>query len=478
MNKAVWINSLKVLGIASLALLLGLIISQFEWAALSAIIGGVVGIFFLYFIFTFPKFGLYAVLILSFILPILGRYVPSGIPFGLAVDILLVLSILVLFIKEYKSLDVSRLKHPVFLLMSVWMLYIVFQIFNPLAYSFEAWFYSMRGIGLYQFLIFMILFLTFREKKDLKTFMYIWIAFSILGGLWAVKQSMFGVSAAEQRWLDEGGAVTHMLFGKLRIFSYYFDAGTFGAAMGQISLICGILALSTYFSKSKRILLGVLALFFFYGLLISGTRGAIAVPAVGGLVYLILTKNLRVLIPGLVVFGLAFSFLKFTTIGQSNYEINRLRTALDPENASLKTRTVNRERLTLYLQDKPFGGGLGTTGSWGNRFSPGTWLADFEPDGLYTRVRAETGLIGRNLYVGIWLVILFLGGRLVLKAPPGKNKVYGMAFIAGYAGILMANYGNSVMSQFPISTTTFISLYFVFALLDPKVQAVATEDLN
>lgn len=475
---SVWRNVPKILGILVLALLLGLTISQFEWAALSAIVGGILGLFTLYFIYTFPKFGLYAVLVLSFILPILGRYIPSAIPYGLAIDILLVLSILVLFIKEYKTIQVSRLKHPVFLLMSIWMLYIVMEIFNPLAYSFEAWFYSMRGIGLYQFLIFLILFLTFREKEDVKRVMYVWIGFSILGGIWALKQSWFGVSGAEQRWLDEGGAVTHMLFGKLRIFSYYFDAGTFGAAMGQISLICGILALSPFFKKGARISLGILALFFFYGLLLSGTRGAIAVPAVGGLVYLILTKNLKVLVPGLVIFTLAFSFLKFTSIGQSNYEINRLRTALDPENASLKTRTINRERLTLYLQDKPFGGGLGTTGSWGNRFSPGTWLADFEPDGLYTRVRAETGLIGRNLYVGVWLAILGMAGRLIWKAKPSKERQYSMAFLAGFAGILMANYGNSVMSQFPISTTTFISVYFIFALLDPKAQAVATEDLN
>ena len=471
-------KTLKILGIIALALILGYIISSFQILAVGGIIGIIGGIGFLYLMFRYDKFSLYTVLILSFLLPILGRYAPSSIPFGLSIDVILVLGILVLFIKDYKNLDLKRLKNPVFLLMTVWMLYIVLQIFNPLAYSFEAWFYSMRGIGLYQFLIFILLYLTFDGKKDLKPFVYTWIALSILGAFWGIKQHVFGVSRAEQRWLDEGGAVTHMLFGKLRIFSYYYDAGTFGAAMGQISLICGILMISPYFTKKTRIIMGVLALLFFYSLMISGTRGALAVPAVGGVLYLILTKNLRILIPGLVVIALAFSFLKFTKIGQSNYEINRLRTSLDPNNASLNTRVVNRERLTVYLEGKPFGGGLGTTGSWGNRFSPGTWLADFEPDGLYTRIRAETGIIGRNLYVGIWLVILGLGVRLVLRAKESKNKVIAMAFIAGYAGILMANYGNAVMSQFPVSTTTFFSLFFVLALLEEKDQAEATDDLN
>lgn len=471
-------NSLRIFGIIALAVLLGFVIGKFEIMAIGSVLGVIGGIGYLYFAYNYSNLSLYVVLVMSFILPILGRYVPSAIPYGLAIDLFLVLGLLMYSVKNYKNVDFNRLKHPIVWMMLLWMAYIVLQIFNPQAYSFEAWFYSMRGIGLYQLLIFLLLFLTFNAKKDLKPFMYTWLAFSVLGALWGIKQHMFGVSVAEQRWLNEGGAVTHVLFGKLRIFSYYFDAGTFGAAMGQISLICGIIMMSPLFSKKMRITMGILALLFFYSLMISGTRGALAVPGIGGILYLLLTKNMRILIPGLVVIVLAFSFLKFTKIGQSNYEINRLRTSLDPNNASLNTRVVNRARLTVYLQDKPFGGGLGTTGSWGNRFSPGTWLAHFEPDGLYTRIRAETGLLGRNFYVGIWLVILALGCRLVLRAKDSKRKVYAMAFITAYAGILMANYGNAVMSQFPVSTTTFYSLFFVFMLLSDKDQEEATSDVN
>ncbi len=45
-----------------------------------------------------------------------------------------------------------------------------------------------------------------------------------------------------------------------------------------------------------------------------------------------------------------------------------------------------------------------------------------------------------------------------------KNKEYqtiSMAFLAGYAGILMANYGNEVMTQFPISLVTFTGIAFI-----------------
>ena len=146
---------------------------------------------------------------------------------------------------------------------------------------------------------------------------------------------------------------------------------------------------------------------------------------------------------------------------QSNDQVRRLRTALNPEDASLHVRIVNRAKLDEYLKGRPFGGGLGSTGAWGQRFSPNTWLANFPPDGLYTRVRAETGLIGRLYYVGMWLFILGYGISIMWKLKSKENQVIAMAFLAGYGGMLMANYGNEVMTQFPINLVTFIGIAFV-----------------
>ena len=55
-----------------------------------------------------------------------------------------------------------------------------------------------------------------------------------------------------------------------------------------------------------------------------------------------------------------------------------------------------------------------------------------------------------------------------------------MAFLSGFAGILLANYGNSVLTQFPVSTTTYLSIFFAFAILQEPVNhdAEATEDVN
>ena len=122
-------------------------------------------IFFVIF-FRFPKFGIYFVLIMSFILPILGRYVPSSFPFGLTIDIVLVFTYVVLALKHWKKVDFSLAANEVVLLMAIWMAYIILQIFNPQAYSFAAWFYSMRGVALYQLLLVGLCFILFTDRKD------------------------------------------------------------------------------------------------------------------------------------------------------------------------------------------------------------------------------------------------------------------------------------------------------------------------
>ena len=423
--------------------------------------------FFLFF-FRNPKLGIYTSLIISFVLPMINRQLHymgvSGPPIGLGVDILLLLTFFVLIFKYWKRIDFSAMSNDVMLLLTIWMGYILLQVVNPLAYSFAAWFYSMRGIALYQLLIIGLGYLIFNSKKDFYGWLNLFLGFSLLGIVWAIKQKFVGVSAAEQLWLDDGEHVTHLLFGKLRIFSYYFDAGTFGAAMGHVCTVAAVLFLGPY-SKARKALYLIIALGGFYALMLSGTRGALAVPGLGGVAFLVMTKNLRMLLVGGGIMAAGFVFLKYTTIMQSNYEVNRLRTALDADDPSLNTRKRNRARLTEYLRGKPIGGGVGTVGSWGQRFSPGTWLAEFEPDGLYTRIRAETGLIGRNFYVGMWLYILFKAILLIWRMPPdSEERNVAMALMAGYAGVLLANYGNAVLTQHPISLVCFLSISTVMTM--------------
>jgi len=169
---------------------------------------------------------------------------------------------------------------------------------------------------------------------------------SIIGTLKGMMQIFFGVDSFEQAWLDAGNASTHIIFGKLRVFSFYSDAGQFGAAQGHAGVVFLILALSEKRSKKLKTLYFIASILGFYGLMISGTRGAMAVPVMGFAIYLILKKNMKVMLIGVVLGLSVIVFFKFTTIAQENCTIRRMRTAFNPtEDASYLVRRSNQKKL-------------------------------------------------------------------------------------------------------------------------------------
>lgn len=458
---------IKYGGLLGLFIAMGYALAHLNFIAMGAAMGLAAVSWFSILIFKYPRLNIYGMMFIGFWMAMLKRYVPVDIPYSLLAEFLLLMSLVVLAIKNWHYTDFSLARSFLVILLSIWMGYVILQIFNPEAQSIKAWFYVMRPLALYPLLMSMAGLILFNTRKDLKGFLILWFGLSMIGVLWAIKQKFFGVSVAEQRWLNAGAAGTHILFGKLRIFSYYFDAGTYGSAMGQACITSLILFLGPYRKKIKIGFL-IVGLLSFYGMMLSGTRGALAIPAIGAITYLVMVRNVKLLVLGAVVLLSGFVFLKHTTIGQSNYDINRMRTALNPEDASLNVRMRNRAALTEYLNSRPlngiFGGGLGTAGYWGRRFSPNTWLGHFSTDGLYTQVRAETGIVGRNLFVTLLLLLLFKGIGIAWGLKRKNDQVAAMALLAGYAGVLMANYGNSVMTQFPTNFICFFGLAFVYSM--------------
>jgi O-antigen ligase len=422
----------------------------------------------MYAIFKKPKTGIILLIILGFFVTGIARYIPA--PWGLSIDGILVLMYLAVFFKGFANkIPWAKAKSPLTLVVTIWMIYIVLQIGNPEKQSTEAWFYAMRGLALYQWLVIPLLFMLFNSVKDLNTFFVIWGVLSLLGTLKGIVQFQFGVDPFEQIWLNEGGADTHILFGKLRVFSFYSDAGQFGASQGHAGVVFGILALFKKGNLKLKTFFIVVAAAGFFGMLISGTRGAIAVPAIGGILFLVLQKNVKILILGGVLGVLVYVFFAHTTIGQGNAEIRRMRTAFDPNEASLQVRIANQNKLKVYLASRPFGGGVGATGNWGQRFTPHTFLANTATDSWYVMIWADTGVIGLVLYLLMVFFILFTGAYNVLqKLKDDWLKAQIAAITCGMAGIMMASYGNGVFGQMPTGMLMYVSMVFMF--VSPKID--------
>ena len=423
-------------------------------------------------VFINPKLGLIICFGFSFFAIGLTRYI-VGVPFGLAVDGLLGMSLIALILSLGKKVEWKRAKHDITALSAVWMGYTVLEIANPLAISAEAWFYAMRGVAFYQILMIPLGFLLIREVKDLKLFIWIWLIISVLAAFKGIQQINIGTDPWETAWLDGGGELTHRIQGRLRAFSFYSDAGQFGAAMGHASLVAGIIALGPG-TRFKKILFGFISFVTLMGMLYSGTRGALFVPAPGVMLYLFLSKNFKVFALGLVGALAVFGVLRFTFIGNNNYQIYRIRTAVQPsQDRSYQVRLENQRRLKVFMKDKPFGGGIGTAGNWGMRFSPNTFLAQTPTDSWYVRIWAEMGILGLALHLFILFWILIHCAIIAWKLKDPELRQIINALVAGIFGIMVASYGNGLYGQMPTNLVIYMSYIFVYIspLLDKQLAA-------
>ncbi|MCU0345293.1 MAG: O-antigen ligase family protein [Saprospiraceae bacterium] len=430
-----------------------------------------VGLLFIGYVFQNTYANLVVALAVGFFSAGIGRYVAAS--WGLLVDIFLFIGLLSLIFKKTK-VNWKHLNNDIMYVTYAWFGLVILEIVNPESNGFECWFYAMRGDGFYQLLCFALVFMIAQDRKYMDKLLVINCVFSMLGTLWGLRQFIFGVDEAEHRWLYvEGYAFTHVLHGVLRVFSFYSDAGQFGASQAMFALMCGIIAQGPI-SKGARIFYILGAILNFVGFGISGTRGAVAVPAIGILVYLFLSRNHKILIMGLLVAGGAFYFLKYTKGLQHVEQVRRMRTAFDPNDASLLVRLKNQKTFGRYLASRPFGGGIGAAGFWGYRYAPHSLLGNTATDSYYVKIWAETGIIGLSLHLFMFGYFVGKGGYVVynIRDPALRFKAAGI--FSAMCGVFMASYGNQVYSQMPTGIVLGVLIPLIF--LAPKYDDQIDEE--
>ena len=466
------LNNPGVIGFFLLtALLLGYVIARWGIMAGAAIIFIPVSILFVSAVFINPRIGLLAIFTLNFFALGIYRYV-SVVPWGLTVDFMLVFTYLALFFKSFREpVGWRNARNDLTLAAAIWYGYSVLQLINPEAGSRVAWFYGMRGASLYMFLTIPLVFIIFNRHKDLRLYLLIWGIYSILGSLKGLQQKFIGVDPFEQMWLNNGGAAQHILFGKLRIFSFYSDAGQFGAAQGQAGIVFAILGIGEK-QLRRRIFYFTVSILGLYGMMISGTRGAISVPIMGIILYIILRKDKRAMIAGAAVLIAVFVFFKYTYIGQGNDTIRRMRSAFDPDDPSLQTRLDNQKRLKAYMATRPFGGGLGAAGGTGQKYNPGSFLSSVPFDSWYVLVWMEQGIVGLSLHLIILFYILGKTSYVVMfRLKNEQVKTTTIALSSGMFGIMVASYGNAVLGQMPTGIILYSGMVFMFLALKHDEEA-------
>ena len=463
-TKSSKIGNLWLIPAILLSMLLGWLIANkgLTVGVLLLLIPFIIG--FLIAVFLQPRIGILMFIVYCFIMPTLGKHI-EGPQFGLGQDATLLLTWLGILFHRSNRYRFRHINNDLVWVAVAWLIVTILQLANIEEPSFMGWVFEMRSAILYWVLSIPLAMLLLNKKSDVDLFLNIIITLSFVGALYGIKQLYFGPDDAENRWLEAGAKKTHILFGKLRIFSYYAEAAQFGASQAQLAIMCLILALGPYSTK-KKIWYGVASMFIFYGMLISGTRGAMAALVGGGFTFLVLSKQVRILILGGII-GLSFlGILKFTSIGSSNAQIVRMRTSLDPNDPSFQVRLINQKILKDILADKPFGTGVGTIGMWGTKYNEDKFIAQIPPDSLYVKIWAMYGIVGFIGWFGIMLCITGKSAGIVWKTrdPVLKNQL--LALCGGATGILLCSYGNEVLNTMPSSMIVYISWALIW--LSPR----------
>jgi O-antigen ligase len=255
------------------------------------------------------------------------------------------------------------------------------------------------------------------------------------------------------------------------------DAGQFGGNQAYTGVVATIYSMAQK-DKRKKYFFLLVGLLGFYGMIISGTRGAISIPLAGFMTFFVLRKNIKVLSYGVALLALVFVFFRFTTIGQGNDQIRRMRTAFDPNDASLQVRLDNQKLLKKYLASRPFGGGIGHGGVKAQKYLPNAFLSQVATDSWYVLVWVEQGIVGLVLHLFILFYCVIKGSyKVMFRIRDPQLKLKMAALISGMAGVMVASYGNAVLGAMPTGMLIYTSMALMLnseALDTPKEVTVET----
>ncbi len=408
----------------------------------------------------YPPILLYTTFILNYLIIGINRYINiEGI--SVIMDTLLISQLILIWIHSALKQDIPWKNgiNILTIIMLIWMIYCIIELANPTG-MLEAWVLS-RGLIFNGLIISLISTLLITRIKQVKIIILLYSLLTLLAVGKALMQKFIGFDPFEQRWLANGGALTHLISSGTRYFSFYTDAGNFGSNMGCAGVIFGIIALTTP-TKFRKIYYAIISSLSIYAMFLSGTRGAMIVPLGGLVLYIIINKNYKAVLLGGFLLVLIYVFFAYTYIGQSNAMIRRMRTSFQPtEDASFNVRRENQKRLAEYLKYKPIGEGLGLSGVENKKISI-RFTTSIPHDSWYVKIWVETGIIGLILYLGGLLTVIFRCMWIIMFKIKNKEfKGIYSGLLCGIFGMLLSAYGNAFWGQYPTMIIAFVGLSII-----------------
>ncbi|MBQ2949765.1 MAG: O-antigen ligase family protein [Prevotella sp.] len=413
----------------------------------------------------YKMFTFWTLFIVNYFVMFLNRYqympIPSSLPNELLEIILIAIAII-----DIKELSLSRFTNAMFIALIAWCGFCTIEMFNDtcgLGFNIGAWYTGARLMAFQLMYAFIVCSIYIADPKRINAFLRMWAILSIFAAFWAWKQQNIGFTDIEKSWLVYAGR-THIVNGIIRYFSVFSDAANFGCNMAGSAIVFYVTALTNKIRR-ERIFYLIAALCCTWALFASGTRTAIFCFIGGMMVYLVLSKSVKILFSVGSLFAVFIVLLAFTNIGNGNSMIRRMRSGFNRNDASLNVRDINKEAISKYIQDAPWGIGVGMgyeNVPANNKYRK---LSTIPPDSEYVFIWVHTGPIGITIFVITTVVMLFGACWIVMFRLKNKALIgIGGGICGAFAAIQVGGYANQILMQFPNVLLFYGSLAVVYTL--------------
>lgn len=428
---------------------------------------------YIYITFKWRMITFWTLIVVNYFLQMKDIHVPG--PMSLPDELLELILLAIAVIDTEQDPHFSRAGNLMLLAVMIWCGFCTLEVFNDscnLGINIGAWFTGFRLLAIQLVWILLVFSVYISSPQILMTYLKLWALLAVFSAFWTYKQEYWGMTAAEKLWMETRGRTTHIINGGtlIRYFSTFSDAANYGCNAAASAVAFIIFGITNNLKKGKIFFL-IVALIVIWGMFQSGTRTGIFCLAAGLMTYIFLSKSVKIAVPFTILFAIAGFLLVFTTIGNGNQQIRRMRSAFNKNDASANVRDINQEAIKKYIKDAPWGIGMGMSPEnvpANNKFRK---LSTIPPDSEYVFIWVHTGPIGITVFV-CCMALMLLGGCIVVLFKLRNKTLIGIGagLCGAFVAIQLGGYANQVLYQYPNGLTFFggMAIVYVLPYLEPE----------
>jgi O-antigen ligase len=134
------------------------------------------------------------------------------------------------------------------------------------------------------------------------------------------------------------------------------------------------------------------------------------------------------------------------------------------EDASMNVRLLNQNLIRGYIRDAPLGFGIGSTGYYGAKYSPNSFIGTFPPDSELVKIAIETGWIGLFFWCIILILIFTYGVNAYFRARDAEIKALMVVPLVVFCAMIIGLYPQECFRA-PVLGTLFSFMIGLIAKL-------------